>query len=70
MISNFAPLPGCNVYNDPKRYGITWISDKWPDFFLVGKDAGFIPCFTTKELNKEKQIYLHNKLYNGLVKLK
>jgi anaerobic magnesium-protoporphyrin IX monomethyl ester cyclase len=69
MISNFAPLPGCDVYNNPKKYNIDWISDKWSEFFLVGKDAGFIPCFTTNQLNKEKQIYLHNKLYKGLMEL-
>lgn len=69
MISNFAPLPGCDVYNNPNKYGVTWISKNWSDFYLVGKDGGFKPCFTTKDLNKERQIYLHDKLYNGLVEL-
>jgi anaerobic magnesium-protoporphyrin IX monomethyl ester cyclase len=69
MISNFAPLPGCDVFNNPSKYGIDWISNKWSEFFLVGKNAGFIPSFTTKELNKDKQIYLHDKLYKGLVDL-
>jgi len=70
MISNFAPLPGCDVYNNPSKYDIEWISDKWSEFFLVGKNAGFIPSFTTKELNTERQIYLHDKLYKGLINLK
>lgn len=70
MISNFAPLPGCDVYNYPEKYNVEWISDNWSEFFLVGKNAGFIPCFTTKDLSKEKQIYLHDKLYKGLVNLK
>ena len=69
MISNFAPLPGCDVYKYPEKYNINWISDDWSEFYLVGKGGSFVPCFTTKDLTKDKQIYLHNKLYTGLLNL-
>lgn len=66
LISNFAPLPGCDVFNNPKKYGVTWMSRNWEDYYLVGKDGRFKPCFTTEELTMERQIYLHNLLYDGL----
>lgn len=66
LISAFAPLPGSPVFYNPKKYGIYWASKNWADYYLVGKDGGFSPCFKTLELSFEKQIYLHNKLFKGL----
>jgi hypothetical protein len=42
------------------------MSRNWEDYYLVGKDGRFKPCFTTEELTMERQIYLHNLLYDGL----
>lgn len=70
MISNFSPLPGSDVYNHKSKYGVEWISNNWSDYYLVGKNASFIPSFTTKELTRARQIELHDKLYNGLIELK
>jgi radical SAM superfamily enzyme YgiQ (UPF0313 family) len=69
LLSNFAPLPGCNVFSFPDKYGVTWISRNWEDYYLVGKDGRFKPCFTTEELTMERQIYLHDLLYDGLKSL-
>lgn len=69
LISNFAPLPGCDVFSFPDKYGVTWMSRNWEDYYLVGKDGRFKPCFTTEELTMERQIYLHDLLYDGLKSL-
>jgi len=66
LLSSFAPLPGCDVFRNPEKYGITWLSKNWEDYYLVGKGGGFKPCFTTKTLSVEKQIYLHDMMYRGL----
>lgn len=66
LLSAFAPLPGSPAFSYPERYGIEWISPNWEDYYLVGKDGGFMPCFRTKELTFERQIFLHDKLYRGL----
>lgn len=66
LLSAFVPLPGSQIFSCPEKYGITWMSSNWEDYYLVGKDGSFKPCFTTKDLTFEKQIYLHDVLYTAL----
>ena len=66
LLSSFVPLPGSDTFHNPKKYGITWMSDNWEDYYLVGKNGGFKPCFETRELSTDKQIYLHGLLYKSL----
>lgn len=66
LLSSFAPLPGSDTFLNPEKYGITWISSNWDDFYLVGKDGSFNPCFETEELSFEKQVYFHDLLKNEL----
>ena len=66
LVSAFAPLPGSPAFHCPEKYGIKWLSPNWEDYYLVGKDGSFKPCFTTAELSFERQIYLHDMLYQGL----
>lgn len=66
LLSAFVPLPGSETFHHPQRYGITWMSSNWEDYYLVGKDGSFKPCYTTKDLTFEKQIYLHDMLYQKL----
>jgi radical SAM superfamily enzyme YgiQ (UPF0313 family) len=66
LVSNFSPLPGCDVFNHPEKYSIEWMSDNWDDYYLVGKGGGFKPCFTTTTLSKEKQIEYHQMLLDGI----
>lgn len=66
LLSAFAPLPGCVVFANPEKYGVTWMSSRWEDYYLVGKDGDFKPCFTTEYLTVEKQIQLHDMMYSGL----
>ncbi len=32
---NFVPLPGTDPYRHPERYGITWLSSRWKDYFVL-----------------------------------
>lgn len=66
LLSAFAPLPGSDTFNHPEKYGITWMSRNWEDYYLVGRDGKFKPCFTTKELSFERQIYFQNLLIESL----
>ena len=66
LLSAFAPLPGSHVFNHPEKFGITHMSENWGDYYLVGRDGKFHPCFTTKYLTFEKQMELHDMMYNGL----
>lgn len=66
LLSAFVPLPGSDTFHHPEKYGIKWLSPNWEDYYLVGKDVSFKPCFTTEEMSIEKQIQLHSMLYKGL----
>lgn len=66
LLSNFAPLPGCDVWNHPSRYGVKWLSSNWEDYYLVGRGGGFKPCFKTEELTFPRQRQLHDLAYEGL----
>lgn len=32
---NFVPLPGTDPYHRPERYGITWLSKDWKDYYIL-----------------------------------
>jgi anaerobic magnesium-protoporphyrin IX monomethyl ester cyclase len=66
LLSSFAPLPGSEVFNNPEKFGIISMSKNWNDYYLVGKNGGFQPCFETKYLTHEKQVELHDMMRNGL----
>ena len=66
LLSAFAPLPGSAVWLNPDRYGITAVSKTWGDYYLVGKDGRFAPCFETRALPHDRQIAFHDRLLHGL----
>jgi len=66
LLSAFAPLPGSYVFNHPEKFDIISMSRNWGDYYLVGKNGKFQPCFVTNYLTHEKQIELHEMLFNGL----
>jgi radical SAM superfamily enzyme YgiQ (UPF0313 family) len=66
LLSSFAPLPGSDTFQNPMKYGITWVSPRWEDYYLVGKEGKLSPCFTTKDLSFEKQFELHRRMFNSL----
>lgn len=69
LVSNFAPLPGSDVYNNKWKYGVNWTSPRWSDYYLVGKNGGFEPCFTTSHLTKDNQKLYHGYLLDALKEL-
>jgi radical SAM superfamily enzyme YgiQ (UPF0313 family) len=66
LLSNFSPLPGCDVFNRPWDYGVNWISTDWSNYYLVGKGGGFKPSFTTNHLTGLTQLKQHNLLFKSL----
>jgi radical SAM superfamily enzyme YgiQ (UPF0313 family) len=66
FISAFVPLPGSDIYNNPLKYGITWVSDNWEDYYTVGKNRNFGHCFETHELKFKEQEKLYNMLLKGV----
>jgi len=66
LLSSFAPLPGSDTFQNPSKYDITWMSSVWEDYYLVGKDGSFKPCFETRDLTIQRQIHLHDILHQGL----
>jgi radical SAM superfamily enzyme YgiQ (UPF0313 family) len=66
LVSNFAPMPGCDVYRDPVKYGVIGMSVDWDNYYLVGKGGRFEPTFTTFYLNAAKQQELHQMLLDGI----
>jgi radical SAM superfamily enzyme YgiQ (UPF0313 family) len=70
LISNFAPLPGSPVFANPRRYGITWMSPNWEDYYLVGKGGSFGKSFVTKDLSYVWQQYLHDMMWSELEMLR
>jgi len=63
---NFVPLPGTDPYHNPKRYGITWISDDWKDFFILCGENEASYAFEHETLDKttlsEMRKYMINEL--------
>jgi radical SAM superfamily enzyme YgiQ (UPF0313 family) len=66
----FVPLPGCDVWRNPLKYGITEISKDWNQFFnIAGQYEGGL-TFKTKELDEKRIKYLHDDLVNYLLNRK
>jgi len=66
LLSAFAPLPGSPTWDHPERWGITWLSRDWGDYYLVGRNGGFKPCFKAPGLDFDRQVYLHDLMLDGL----
>jgi radical SAM superfamily enzyme YgiQ (UPF0313 family) len=50
---NFVPLPGTEPYHDPAKYGITWISDDWKDFYILCGENQASYAFEHESLSRE-----------------
>jgi radical SAM superfamily enzyme YgiQ (UPF0313 family) len=65
LLSAFVPLPGSPAFHQPEKYGIKKLSEDWEDYYLVGNNVSFSPCFETDELTHQRQIELHDMLLLG-----
>lgn len=66
----FVPLPGCDVWKHPDKYGITEINKDWNQFFNIAGQYEGGSTFRTKDLTPEKVKYLHDDLLNYLLNRK
>jgi len=62
----FVPLPGCDVYKHPEKYGITEMNQDWDQFFNIAGQYEGGSTFKTNELSSERIKYLHNDLLKYL----
>ncbi|MCK4387118.1 MAG: B12-binding domain-containing radical SAM protein [Candidatus Pacebacteria bacterium] len=70
LLQNFVPYPGTDVWNNPKKYGVTWISHDYSQFYTVGKGGVGGLVFKTKTLTQEKIRMLHDDLFAFLADYK
>lgn len=65
---NFVPLPGTEPYHDPKRFGITWLSKSWKDYYILYGENQASYAFEHETLDRktlaEMRAYMIEKL-NG-----
>lgn len=51
---NFVPLPGCDIYNNPEKYGIKIINRDYKQYFnIAGNNIGGLVC-ETEHMNVEE----------------
>ena len=76
---NFVPLPGTEPFHNPRKYGITWISSNWKDFYILcgeneasyafehetldRQTLGEMRSYMIEELNKVFMPALHDDEY-------
>lgn len=58
----FAPLPGCNVWKNPDRYGVTSLSSDWDQYFNIAGNYEGGRTFSTKHLSEKESVRLHDDL--------
>lgn len=64
-------LPGTDMYINPEKYGITWISKDWNDYQFVFGNDGIGGCnFETKSMKRDKMIELNKFFVNEMMKKK
>ena len=79
-ISNFVPFPGTDVWNSPAKYGITWMSKDFGQYYQVNRtenggltistDVLSVPEFRELELEFRshiKELYHGEVFFNGRV---
>lgn len=65
IVSNFIPLPGCPIWKNPAKYGITILVDDWKQYFPVAnRNIGGLTHRTEhmsmKEIAKARQHLIKN----------
>lgn len=63
----FIPLPGCDVWKNPKKYGISWISEDWDQYFnIAGNYEGGV-TFKTDHLTPKQFTKFHQEIANYIL---
>jgi radical SAM superfamily enzyme YgiQ (UPF0313 family) len=64
---SFVPLPGCAVWKDPAKYGVTHLSQDWDQYFnIAGQYEGGV-TFESAGLPKKEFLRLHDDLVKFLM---
>jgi anaerobic magnesium-protoporphyrin IX monomethyl ester cyclase len=50
---NFVPFPGTDPYRRPERYGITWLSANWKDYFVLAGVNEASCAFEHRDLSRD-----------------
>jgi len=74
FISNFVPYPGTDVWNNPEKYGITWMEKDFDQYYQISKTERGGATISTDVLSVSDFIELENDFrfwvkekYNGEV---
>jgi anaerobic magnesium-protoporphyrin IX monomethyl ester cyclase len=63
----FVPLPGCDVWRNPKKYGVIHLSHDWDQYFnIAGNYEGGL-TFETESLSNKRFLALHDDLVKFLL---
>jgi anaerobic magnesium-protoporphyrin IX monomethyl ester cyclase len=66
-VFQFVPLPGCDVWDNPEKYGVTEMSNEWDEFYNISGDYEGGAAFATKDLSAERSKELHDDLVRHLL---
>jgi len=65
-IFQFVPLPGCDVWKHPEKYGIIEMAKDWDQFYNIAGQYEGGASFKTVDLSPERIKYLHDDLIHYL----
>ena len=60
VVNMFVPFPGTPVYEDPGRFGIKWLSEKWEDYRATDKHLKAKGVFATKDFSAREYVGMRN----------
>jgi tRNA A37 methylthiotransferase MiaB len=66
---NFVPLPGTEPFHNPAKYGITWISKNWKDFYILCGDNEASYAFEHEMLDRKTLAQMRTYMIEELDKV-
>jgi radical SAM superfamily enzyme YgiQ (UPF0313 family) len=70
FVSSFIPYPSTDVWFNPAKYGVTWVSSNFSDFYQIDKDGFGGLAFETEFLKKEEFLELERDFREWIGKRK
>lgn len=68
-VSVFTPFPGCEVWQNPEKFGVKILTRNLTQYSMVGKDFKGIVVSETKEMKKEEIEQARDELINLLLEI-
>ncbi|MBN2423138.1 radical SAM protein [Candidatus Woesearchaeota archaeon] len=66
---NFIPLPGTDPFIHPEKYGITWLSENWKDYYMLQGENEAAYAFEHVDLDKETLAEMRQYMISELDKV-